>query len=621
MLLKHPKDDSRKARLKSPACTDIKTSANSVRKISHHSRLDLDRVENSSIYLNSSQEEMQKPHQETDGRGRHQQTISPSIYDLSESKNCRPQSVFPEDTEESHEQGKGASFSIGLGSHNIFGGIHFGKNKREKDSSHTSPSNKSGSKPIKEDPLAYGSFTPDHLAYPNTPRSKGPNLTPRLEPANLRCDTPLSSETKHDRFESDSHHQDSILTDLTRRILSLGKNVPHVNPGGPDVTSTRDDLPPNTETHVHQALSPLPSPPITSSPYLSPSHQSSPHLSPPYPSSPQPSILYPSSPSVSSPYPSSPQPSILYPSSPSISSPYPTSPPPESSYFEPNSSLSSADDQSVHGARMKPRRTARFHDPKEEANILAKILSSEKTPPDTAPLISILPGHTHGQILELRSQYKLIVKTNRDNKPVNIAKHIKKRLKGQPGLMRACYTCALGQWESEGHWVSYWYQSQKKRKEFLIESIMGRTNMEIRLIKKNFRDKKYENNLIRCLQTELRDDKFKHAIMLALEEKRMEEPSDGLVDQQLIIADMEKLSKAVRSKRGGESSAIIEIIVTRCESHLRELLRVYHAAHGKNFAKEILRKSENAVVGFSLFLSDSFFRNVLELRLISCYFF
>ncbi|KUJ14485.1 Annexin [Mollisia scopiformis] len=243
----------------------------------------------------------------------------------------------------------------------------------------------------------------------------------------------------------------------------------------------------------------------------------------------------------------------------------------------------------------KKKRTARFHDPVDEATILAKALKGEKRAPDTQPLIEILPGLTHEQVLDLRVEYKRIVKTGSEKKGVNIAKHIKMRLKEEdPNLMKACYACALGKWESEAYWANFWYQGEKSRRELLIESLMGRTNAEIREIKDGFSDKKYSDSLTKCMKTELKEDKFKKAVLLVLEERKMEERPGYAVDRGLVEDDVHDLYKAVRSEKGGET-AMINIVVVRSDAHLREVLREYEVTYRANFAREMLKKSGNLV--------------------------
>lgn len=262
-------------------------------------------------------------------------------------------------------------------------------------------------------------------------------------------------------------------------------------------------------------------------------------------------------------------------------------------YIEAISPLNSDDER--RGGSKKSRRTARFHDPEEEATILAKALKGEKHAPDTRPLIDILPGLTHEQVLELRVEYKRIVKTGSDKKGVNIAKHIKLRLKGEDAsLMKACYAVALGRWESEAYWANFWYQGEKSRRELLIESLMGRTNREIREIKAGFSDKKYSDSLTKCMKTELKEDKFKKAVLLVLEEKKMEEGRHG-VDRRLVEDDVHDLHDAVRSEKGGETK-MIGIVVVRSDNHLREVLRGYESLYRANFAREMLKKSGNLVV-------------------------
>jgi hypothetical protein len=239
-------------------------------------------------------------------------------------------------------------------------------------------------------------------------------------------------------------------------------------------------------------------------------------------------------------------------------------------------------------------RHARFHDMGADAARLAKALKGNKSP-DVDPLIEILPALTHEQILELRVEYKRLVKTGADKKGVNIAKHVKLRLKEEePQLLKACYAVALGQWESEAYWANFWYQGEKSRRELLIESLMGRTNAEIAAIKDGFSDKKYSDSLVKCMKMELKEDKFKKAVLLVLEEKRMTDHPYS-IDRRLVEDDVRELYKAVKAEKGGETT-MIQIIVLRSDSHLREILKVYEASFKANFAREMLKKSGNLVV-------------------------
>ncbi|OBT90333.1 hypothetical protein VE02_03340 [Pseudogymnoascus sp. 03VT05] len=241
------------------------------------------------------------------------------------------------------------------------------------------------------------------------------------------------------------------------------------------------------------------------------------------------------------------------------------------------------------------RRHARFHDLENEASILKKALreTKSKTYPDTGPFIEILPALTHEQILDLRAEYKKQVKTP-DMKGVNVAKHIKVRLKEDRYFLKACYATALGRWESEAYWANSYYQGSQTSRELLIESLMGRTNAEIRQIKEAFRDKKYSDSLTRCMKQELKEDKFKKAVMMVLEEKRMDERPGRSLDRSLVEQDVRDLNRAIKSERGGES-VMIGIIVQRSDSHIREILRVYEASFRSNFAREMLKKSGNLV--------------------------
>ncbi|RFU75975.1 annexin anxc4 [Trichoderma arundinaceum] len=243
-------------------------------------------------------------------------------------------------------------------------------------------------------------------------------------------------------------------------------------------------------------------------------------------------------------------------------------------------------------------RRARFHDAEDIASRLARALKGTHKP-DVAPLIEILPSLSHEQVMELRTEYKHIVKTGTERKGVNIAKHIRARLKDEdPLLMKACYAVALGKWEGESYWANFWYQGDKTRRELLIESLMGRTNEEIRRIKDSFSDKKYDNSLTKCMKTELKEDKFKKAVLLVLEERRMEEYDyEGRrlpLDYKLIDQDVDDLHKAVRSDKGGET-LMISIVVQRSDGHLRAVLKEYEHQYRSNFARDALKKSNNLV--------------------------
>ncbi|CAM1502237.1 Fc.00g042210.m01.CDS01 [Cosmosporella sp. VM-42] len=250
------------------------------------------------------------------------------------------------------------------------------------------------------------------------------------------------------------------------------------------------------------------------------------------------------------------------------------------------------------GDGKKRNRRARFHDPEEITSQIANALKGTRAP-DTGPLIHILPSLTHDQVMELRVEYKRMVKTGADRKGVNVAKHIRARLKDEdPNLMKACYSVALGKWESEAYWANFWYQGDKTRRELLIEALMGRTNGEIALIKDAFTDKKYDNSLTKCMKTELREDKFKKAVLMVLEERRMEEfDHHGRrlpLDYELVDRDVDDLRKAVKSEKGGET-LMISIIVQRSESHLRAVLQEYDHHYRSNFTRDCLKKSGNLV--------------------------
>ncbi|KAL8996594.1 MAG: hypothetical protein Q9169_003933 [Polycauliona sp. 2 TL-2023] len=241
---------------------------------------------------------------------------------------------------------------------------------------------------------------------------------------------------------------------------------------------------------------------------------------------------------------------------------------------------------SNHGRKVSTAKRVSFYDPEPDALALAAAL--KHSTPDPDPINKILPQLSEDHILELRIEYKKHIKVG--GKGINIAKHIKLKVPGNLG--KAAYAVALGKWESEAHWANFWYQSNSSRRELLIESLMGRTNSEIVKIKDAFSDKRYNDSLEKCMQTELKKDKFRNAILLALEEKRMS--NNERLDVNLVRRDTQELHRALTSKEGGET-AMINIIVVRSDNHLREVLRSFEATYRKNFAREMIQKSRNLV--------------------------
>jgi Annexin len=233
------------------------------------------------------------------------------------------------------------------------------------------------------------------------------------------------------------------------------------------------------------------------------------------------------------------------------------------------------------------RRRVMFYDANTDAKKLAAALEGTHRPPNTKPLIEILPALSDDDIMALRLEYKTVAKVG--GQGINIAKHIKMRVPGNLG--KAAYATALGRWESEAYWANSWYQGGATRRELLIESLMGRTNSDIREIKNCFKDKRYNDDLEKCMKAELKADKFRAAILLALEERRM--PESSPLDIKLVREDVQDLHHAL-SGQGGET-AIINIVVIRSDNHLREVLKIFEKTYKVNFARAMIDKSRNLV--------------------------
>lgn len=209
---------------------------------------------------------------------------------------------------------------------------------------------------------------------------------------------------------------------------------------------------------------------------------------------------------------------------------------------------------------------------------------------NTKTLIQALPCRTHAEILELRKRYNDYVKVK--GKGVNVAKHIHLRLHNST-LGNACYATALGRWESESYWVSHYCTSSSYRR-LLLESLSGRSNNEVRYIKKSFKDQQYDG-LEEFINGKLKGGNFRTAVLLGLEGSR--QSWNDPIDPELVASDVQALRSGLRQGDGDEM-AMIHIIVRRSDPHLREVIRAYQKLYEQDVANEIIHKSQNAVVCF-----------------------
>ncbi|PWY92883.1 Annexin [Aspergillus heteromorphus CBS 117.55] len=249
---------------------------------------------------------------------------------------------------------------------------------------------------------------------------------------------------------------------------------------------------------------------------------------------------------------------------------------------------SSGRDALVVIAPGSSRKRVTFYDAAPDAIALRDALSHTRHV-DNKALIRVLPHLTGDEVLDLRKEYKKHVKVH--GKGVNLAKHIRLQLENG-AFAKVCYATALGRWESEAFWANCYYQSSKSRRELLIESLFGRRNSEIHEIKDCFRDSRYHDSLEKCMKAELKADKFRLAVLLALEESRQSERDP--TDLDLVDRDVDELRRALITPHGGET-AMIYIIVRRSDPHLRDVLRAYEKAYGRNFVRAMMEKSQNLV--------------------------
>jgi len=248
------------------------------------------------------------------------------------------------------------------------------------------------------------------------------------------------------------------------------------------------------------------------------------------------------------------------------------------------------DNGAQYSIAEKEKRRVRIYDATDDAFALVDAMAAKT--PDADTIIDILPALSHDQMLELRAEYKRHCKVQ--GRGINIAKHIKMKTSGNFG--KIAYVTALGKYEGEGYWANYWYQSNSARRELLIEALMGRQNYDIREIKDAFKDKRYSDSLTRCMDKELKADKFRKAVLMALEGERQEESDVWPVEYR--NRDVDTLYKAIKAREGGES-AMLSVVLLRSDAHLREVLRTYERNYQASFARDALKKSNNLVVCFT----------------------
>ncbi|KAJ5692338.1 hypothetical protein N7462_001761 [Penicillium macrosclerotiorum] len=234
------------------------------------------------------------------------------------------------------------------------------------------------------------------------------------------------------------------------------------------------------------------------------------------------------------------------------------------------------------------RKRVSFYDAGADASAMQSALNHARNI-DNKTIIQVLPRLTSDEILLLRQEYKNKVKLH--GKGINLAKHLRLKL-GNSSFGKVAYATALGRWESEAYWANCYYQAGTSRRELLIESLIGRSNAAIREIKACFRDTRYGDSLERCMKSELKADKFRTAIMLALEERRQDDREP--LDPRLVRQDVQDLHRALISREGGET-AMVNIIVVRSDPHLREVLHEYEDIYRQNFARAMISKSQNLV--------------------------
>lgn len=237
----------------------------------------------------------------------------------------------------------------------------------------------------------------------------------------------------------------------------------------------------------------------------------------------------------------------------------------------------------------------------------------------TADLIDLLPKLHHNDIMNLRTEYKRLVKVGPERKGVNVAKHIRARLKDDDNrLMTAAYATALGMWESEGYWISLSLtigNEARRGQQLLIESLLGRSNTEARLIEDAFRihsnklEREHGTSLESFLDPYLRQSEawFREAVKAILSGHKMEERDRSgqpqPIDMQLVEKDVDELFEAVAGERGA-ATTVPQIVVLRSDAHLREVLTIYQRKYESDFLTDALQGTMQLRVRVHVTLSN-----------------
>jgi hypothetical protein len=257
-----------------------------------------------------------------------------------------------------------------------------------------------------------------------------------------------------------------------------------------------------------------------------------------------------------------------------------------------------SDSDSEPETEKKPKKPVAVYNPLPDAQRLLQELKHTFTRPQTEPLIDILPTLTIPQLSALKREYKKIYNS------VNLAKHIKSVFTTSTPFGKLAFAVALGPYESEAWFANSWYQKKETRNELLIESLMGKSNIETAAIKAAFRDAKYGGSLEKAVAEELMADKFRLAVMTQLSCTKMEKEERVYLDD--VARDVEKLNSILERSSGGETE-MIGIIVQRNDLALMEISLQYKKKFGRDLAKDIRKHSKNLAVSSLFPLSASSF--------------
>ena len=237
-------------------------------------------------------------------------------------------------------------------------------------------------------------------------------------------------------------------------------------------------------------------------------------------------------------------------------------------------------------------------DPGEDAELLIEGLN-EGTP-GRACLIDLLPRLSHENVMALRREYGRLLQAK--NSFSELPLQIERQVDGTLG--KICYATSLGRWESEAYWIRVWYQSKEKQtfadlRWLLIDTLVGRTSAEVFAIKKAFRDDRYSDDLVSCMNKELEGHELQSLIMASIR-PRPDISVTSKESYETILSNLYLALKNAADDRMECERVCVENLVEQTPGVLMDLMRDFQRNYGKMLPDSIKLIVRPILVSFTI---------------------